>query len=348
MADALISPMKNRPRAPASFLVSLFPPESDAFLFAIVVFIDRPFLIAGAECGHERSRVKVFPLLLRALAVTGWRPVIHARFWDVKRRTFKSRSSAEGGSPPIFSSLKDERGSTCPTTMTPEDFFEFIDRGGGSGLAGHHLMGCPECLFELDFLLLAEVPATAGEEAILDGLPAVTVERWRRALWCETLRWDAVTAAGPVFCERVGSFDLDASRRLFSVNQSGALHLPRNRCKQYFERTCWRQPLAAYNVRRRRLLRSKYRGRPLKSKCWGGPNKWSNTDARQLCDLASHRNGRVQGNTKVELYFVRPRINDGQFHRCIHLVPGYSHHFRFVRGRAFHKRAYAKRRGEVP
>ena len=37
--------------------------------------------------------------------------------------------------------------------LTPEEFFEFIDQGGGSGPAGHHLMGCPECLLELDFLL---------------------------------------------------------------------------------------------------------------------------------------------------------------------------------------------------
>jgi hypothetical protein len=28
--------------------------------------------------------------------------------------------------------------------LKPEDFFEFIDRGGGSGLAGWHLMSCPE------------------------------------------------------------------------------------------------------------------------------------------------------------------------------------------------------------
>jgi len=42
--------------------------------------------------------------------------------------------------------------------LTPEDFFEFIDQGGGSGPAGHHLLSCPECLFELDFLLLAEAP----------------------------------------------------------------------------------------------------------------------------------------------------------------------------------------------
>ncbi len=30
--------------------------------------------------------------------------------------------------------------------LSPEDFFEFIDRGGGRGPAGHHLMNCPECL----------------------------------------------------------------------------------------------------------------------------------------------------------------------------------------------------------
>ena len=41
--------------------------------------------------------------------------------------------------------------------LTPEEFFEFIDEGGGP--AGHHLMDCPECLFELDFLLLCEAPA---------------------------------------------------------------------------------------------------------------------------------------------------------------------------------------------
>ena len=44
--------------------------------------------------------------------------------------------------------------------LKPEYLFEFIDQGGGSGPAGHHLMGCPECLYELDFLLLAEAPAT--------------------------------------------------------------------------------------------------------------------------------------------------------------------------------------------
>ena len=37
-------------------------------------------------------------------------------------------------------------------------------------------MSCPECLFELDFLLLAEVPATPEEEAILDEIPEVTAE----------------------------------------------------------------------------------------------------------------------------------------------------------------------------
>ena len=52
--------------------------------------------------------------------------------------------------------------------LTPEEFFEFIDQGGRSGPAGYHLMNFPECLFELDFLLLAEVPETAEEEAALD------------------------------------------------------------------------------------------------------------------------------------------------------------------------------------
>ena len=33
--------------------------------------------------------------------------------------------------------------------LTPEEFFEFIDQGGGSGPAGRHLMVCSECLFEL-------------------------------------------------------------------------------------------------------------------------------------------------------------------------------------------------------
>ena len=60
--------------------------------------------------------------------------------------------------------------------LTPEDFFEFIDRGGGRGPVGRHLLSCAECLFELDVLLLAEAPATPEEEAILDELPAVNVE----------------------------------------------------------------------------------------------------------------------------------------------------------------------------
>ena len=30
--------------------------------------------------------------------------------------------------------------------LTPEDFLEFIDQGGSSGPAGHHLMACRECL----------------------------------------------------------------------------------------------------------------------------------------------------------------------------------------------------------
>ena len=51
--------------------------------------------------------------------------------------------------------------------LAPEDFFEFIDEGGGAGLAGRHLLSCPECLFELDFLLLCEAPPTPAEETVL-------------------------------------------------------------------------------------------------------------------------------------------------------------------------------------
>jgi hypothetical protein len=50
--------------------------------------------------------------------------------------------------------------------LTPEDIFEFIDRGGGPGLAGNQLMDCPECLYVPD-MILAEAPATPEEEAIL-------------------------------------------------------------------------------------------------------------------------------------------------------------------------------------
>ena len=60
--------------------------------------------------------------------------------------------------------------------LTPEDFFEFLDQGGGSGPLGRHLMFCPACSAELDFLLLAEAPETAEEEAVLDALPEVTAE----------------------------------------------------------------------------------------------------------------------------------------------------------------------------
>ena len=35
--------------------------------------------------------------------------------------------------------------------LTPEEFFEFIDQGGGSGPVGWHLQTCAECLFELEF-----------------------------------------------------------------------------------------------------------------------------------------------------------------------------------------------------
>ena len=58
--------------------------------------------------------------------------------------------------------------------LTPEDFFEFIDQGGGAGPAGRHLLSCPQCLFELDFLPLCEAPATPEEEAVLSQLPAVS------------------------------------------------------------------------------------------------------------------------------------------------------------------------------
>ena len=60
--------------------------------------------------------------------------------------------------------------------LSPEEFFESIDQGGSSGPAGHHLMSCPECLFELDFLLLAEVPPTPEEETVLRSLPKWTAE----------------------------------------------------------------------------------------------------------------------------------------------------------------------------
>ncbi len=77
-------------------------------------------------------------------------------------------------------------GPTDTTTTVPEqpstvrsggdgDGGAFPPSGGGSGPAGWHLMSCPECLFELDLILLAEAPATAEEEAILDELLQVTV-----------------------------------------------------------------------------------------------------------------------------------------------------------------------------
>ena len=51
--------------------------------------------------------------------------------------------------------------------LTAIQFFEFIDRGGSSGPVGRHLMDCPDCLFELDFLLLCEAPPAPEEEAVL-------------------------------------------------------------------------------------------------------------------------------------------------------------------------------------
>ena len=53
--------------------------------------------------------------------------------------------------------------------LTPEDFFEFIDRGGGSsGPVERRLLSRPECLSVLDLILLCEAPGNPEEEAILD------------------------------------------------------------------------------------------------------------------------------------------------------------------------------------
>lgn len=43
--------------------------------------------------------------------------------------------------------------------------------GGWLGPAGWHLQSCSECLFELDFLLLAELAATPEEELVLEQMP---------------------------------------------------------------------------------------------------------------------------------------------------------------------------------
>lgn len=60
--------------------------------------------------------------------------------------------------------------------LSPEEFFEFIDQGGSPGPAGRHLMGCPECLYVLDMILLAEALPMPEEEAALHELPEVTAE----------------------------------------------------------------------------------------------------------------------------------------------------------------------------
>ncbi len=60
--------------------------------------------------------------------------------------------------------------------LTPEDLFEFIDQGGGSGPAGWHLLSCPECLNVPDLILLAEVPATSEEETILSRMPGLSAD----------------------------------------------------------------------------------------------------------------------------------------------------------------------------
>jgi len=66
--------------------------------------------------------------------------------------------------------------------LTPEDFFEFIDQGGGSGQVGRHLLSCAECLHVLDMVLLAEAPATAEERAALDEIPQIHPKEFRRRL----------------------------------------------------------------------------------------------------------------------------------------------------------------------
>lgn len=45
-------------------------------------------------------------------------------------------------------------------------------------------MSCRECLFELDFLLLCEAPATPEEEVVLSQLPEFTVEGLLTHLSC--------------------------------------------------------------------------------------------------------------------------------------------------------------------
>ena len=55
--------------------------------------------------------------------------------------------------------------------LTPEAIYDYSDQGGGSGPAGHHLMGCPQYLFVLDLILLCEAPATPEEDTVLRSLP---------------------------------------------------------------------------------------------------------------------------------------------------------------------------------
>ena len=51
--------------------------------------------------------------------------------------------------------------------LTPEELFEFIDQGGGSGPADITSWAARNALFVLDLILLAEVPPTPEEEAAL-------------------------------------------------------------------------------------------------------------------------------------------------------------------------------------
>ncbi len=60
--------------------------------------------------------------------------------------------------------------------LTPEDFFEFIDRGGSSGPVGQHFLSCSESLNVPDLILLAEVLATSEQEAILSRMPGLSAD----------------------------------------------------------------------------------------------------------------------------------------------------------------------------
>ncbi len=63
--------------------------------------------------------------------------------------------------------------------LTPEDFYYFIEEdleGPRKGWVERHLISCQECLELLDHILLAEVPGTIEEEAVLGRLSRWSVE----------------------------------------------------------------------------------------------------------------------------------------------------------------------------